>query len=432
MPRRRGRDRLGRPRRRLARRVARAEGRAHRPRPRRSGCPSSPRPRPGSSAPPTSPPTTRGSASSRPGSPTWPTPSAAGDPNPALDPGHPPGHLLARPARSRPSPSSSTGGACEAIAPEVPVAATVAVVELAGGDGAARTPTPSRDALEDAGWARGDERRPRPYAEAGRDGRPALALEGSDHVTRTHRRLARRRCVALALLAAACSEADDGGGDGGRARPRRPGRLHRRRPVGVAREARPAHPPGPGLQRQRRRGRRRVRLRPRAVEVVGRRRPAPRRRAGTRTREGPRPVIWSPAASTWGAVLNERLAAQGDAGHDRRLRVVPAHPARDRDAPPDGRGARLARGAARLRRHPRPLPGPGRAGPRTATPSGVRSSSARPTRTSPPAGCRRSSRRPTPPTARPRACRSRTSPSRPPTSSPGRSSRPSSTTATRR
>jgi Ca-activated chloride channel homolog len=30
-------------------------------------------------------------------------------------------------------------------------------------------------------------------------------------------------------------------------------------------------------------------------------------------REGPRPVIWSPAASTWGAVLNQRLADQGDA-----------------------------------------------------------------------------------------------------------------------
>jgi Ca-activated chloride channel family protein len=29
--------------------------------------------------------------------------------------------------------------------------------------------------------------------------------------------------------------------------------------------------------------------------------------------DGPRPAIWSPAASTWGAVLNERLAAEGDA-----------------------------------------------------------------------------------------------------------------------
>jgi len=29
--------------------------------------------------------------------------------------------------------------------------------------------------------------------------------------------------------------------------------------------------------------------------------------------EGPRPVIWSPAASTWGAVLNQRLEGQGDA-----------------------------------------------------------------------------------------------------------------------
>lgn len=29
--------------------------------------------------------------------------------------------------------------------------------------------------------------------------------------------------------------------------------------------------------------------------------------------EGPRPVIWSPAASTWGAILNQRLEGQGDA-----------------------------------------------------------------------------------------------------------------------
>jgi len=28
--------------------------------------------------------------------------------------------------------------------------------------------------------------------------------------------------------------------------------------------------------------------------------------------EGPRPVIWSPAASTWGTVLNQRLAAGGE------------------------------------------------------------------------------------------------------------------------
>ena len=55
------------------RRVAGAEGRAHRPRPRRSGCRSSRRRRPGSSAPPTSRPTTRASASSRPGWRTWPS-----------------------------------------------------------------------------------------------------------------------------------------------------------------------------------------------------------------------------------------------------------------------------------------------------------------------------------------------------------------------
>ncbi|OWY61865.1 hypothetical protein B7486_61500, partial [cyanobacterium TDX16] len=29
--------------------------------------------------------------------------------------------------------------------------------------------------------------------------------------------------------------------------------------------------------------------------------------------EGPRPVIWSPAASSWGAVLNQQLTDQGEA-----------------------------------------------------------------------------------------------------------------------
>ena len=147
--------------------------------------------------------------------------------------------------------------------------------------------------------------------------------------------------------------------------------------------------------------------------------------------EGPRPVIWSPAASTLGDDPQPAPRRRQRAADDRRLRVLPADPARDRHAAPDGRGARLAGGAARLRRHPRPVPGSGRAGPGRGTRSGASSGWARPTRTSPPAGSPRSSRRHTPPTARRPGSPSRTSPRPPPTTSPARSSPPSSTTATR-
>ena len=57
--------------------------------------------------------------------------------------------------------------------------------------------------------------------------------------------------------------------------------------------------------------------------------------------EGPRPVIWSPAASSWGAILNQRLADDGQAGDGRRRRLVHAHPARHRHAEADGRRPRL-------------------------------------------------------------------------------------------
>ena len=61
---------------------------------------------------------------------------------------------------------------------------------------------------------------------------------------------------------------------------------------------------------------------------------------------GEPPVIWSPAASAWAGIVNDRAGAgAGAAGH-----AVHAHAARDRHAPPDGRGAGLARAAARLRR----------------------------------------------------------------------------------
>ena len=62
--------------------------------------------------------------------------------------------------------------------------------------------------------------------------------------------------------------------------------------------------------------------------------------AGTRSAEGPRPVIWSPASSAWGAVLNQRLADDGRAGHGARGRAVHADAAGDRHARADGRRPR--------------------------------------------------------------------------------------------
>ena len=41
---------------------------------------------------------------------------------------------------------------------------------------------------------------------------------------------------------------------------------------------------------------------------------------------GPRPVIWSPASSAWGAILNYRLSDRRPAGHGaRRRQAVHAH-----------------------------------------------------------------------------------------------------------
>ena len=98
-------------------------------------------------------------------------------------------------------------------------------------------------------------------------------------------------------------------------------------------------------------------LRPGAVEVVRRGRPAARRRLG-RGGRGPRPVIWSPAATTWGAVAQPAPRRQGDAADGRRLHVVHAHAARDRHARPMAEALGWPERADRLRRHPRAVPGP--------------------------------------------------------------------------
>ena len=52
----------------------------------------------------------------------------------------------------------------------------------------------------------------------------------------------------------------------------------------------------------------------------------------SRPRTGRSPVVWSPAASSWGAILNQRLTDEGRAGDGAAVRAVHAHAARDRDA----------------------------------------------------------------------------------------------------
>ena len=127
------------------------------------------------------------------------------------------------------------------------------------------------------------------------------------------------------------------------------------------------------------------------------------RRAGTRTPKGPSPVIWSPASSAWGAIVDQRLTEAGRRADRRRGHAVHAHAARHRHARADGRGPRAtptSPSASPTSSSCRPA---ARAGPPSATPSGARSGSARPTPTSPPAGCPPSSPRATRPPARPRA-----------------------------
>ena len=118
--------------------------------------------------------------------------------------------------------------------------------------------------------------------------------------------------------------------------------------------------------------------------------------------KGPRPVIWSPASSAWGADPQPAPEPQGQDADRARGHAVHAHAARDRHAQADGRRARLPGDADRLRRHPRPgqrARGLGRV--RTSR-VGRRSASARPTRTSPRRACRRSSPSTTRRPARPR------------------------------
>jgi hypothetical protein len=82
-------------------------------------------------------------------------PSASGDPNPALTLATRPGTYSAAGAVGA-VVDALAGRGVDSIEPEVPVAATIAVVELARGDGMPDTDD-LRDALVDDGWARADE-----------------------------------------------------------------------------------------------------------------------------------------------------------------------------------------------------------------------------------------------------------------------------------
>ena len=101
------------------------------------------------------------------------------------------------------------------------------------------------------------------------------------------------------------------------------------------------------VQRQRRRGRRPLRLRPPAQRGV-RATPPTLIPEGWPNPEvnGEPPVIWSPAASAWAGIVNERAGTElAPAGTPFMLTpLVIAMPRAD------GRGARLAGGADRLRR----------------------------------------------------------------------------------
>jgi hypothetical protein len=80
--------------------------------------------------------------------------SASGDPDPALTLATRPGTYSAAGAVG-PAVEQVEGRGVGAVAPEVGVAATIAVVELTGGDGLPAT-DPARDVLEDVGWERAD------------------------------------------------------------------------------------------------------------------------------------------------------------------------------------------------------------------------------------------------------------------------------------
>jgi Ca-activated chloride channel homolog len=142
---------------------------------------------------------------------------------------------------------------------------------------------------------------------------------------------------------------------------------------------------------------------------------------------GEPPVIWSPAASAWAGIVNDRagkvLAPAGTPFMLTPLVIAMPKPMAEALGWPN---TQLGfKDLLRLAQDPQ-------GGARSVTPSGDRSASARRTPTSRPAGSTSRSPSTTRRSARRRASRWRTSPARRRSTSPPRSSRRSSTTATSR
>ena len=105
--------------------------------------------------------------------------------------------------------------------------------------------------------------------------------------------------------------------------------------------------------------------------------------------EGPPPVVWSPASSAWGAILDQRRADEGQPAMANQGTPFMNTPLVIAMPQPMAEALGWPEQAARLVRHPLARPRAPRAGRPSATPSGARSSSARRTRTSRRAASRR-------------------------------------------
>ncbi len=284
--RRRGRA-LGRPRRRDQLGTGEA-GLRRRPTPRPPACSSWPRPWPTTSTIPASPPRTSTPA----GWVTWRTP---------CPPAPPARRSSSWPSRAAP-PSGPSGPSGPTPRPwrgpprdeDLSIFYPAPHVPGLGGagprSGRGRGP-PRRRSSPVTSWRR---RSPTPAGTTVTDGEPAAVRRCPGRPPLGLGGLMTKRIVALLLFAtlaaAACSgrrqRRDGQRRDVHRGHPGRPRRLPRGRHVGVPREDRPAHRPGPDLQPLRRRGRRRVRVRPAPDQVLGPRGLAADRRL-ERGRRGP-------------------------------------------------------------------------------------------------------------------------------------------------
>ena len=137
-------------------------------------------------------------------------------------------------------------------------------------------------------------------------------------------------------------------------------------------------------------GRRPLLVRRTPAEVLRAPGPPPSTRGWDEAADGPLPVIWSPAASTWGQVVNRRLQDRGETpfvpDDFERFMLTPLVIAMPE---PMAEAAGLPREPDRVGRRPASSRSRRPGGPTSATRSTGRSGSARPTPTSRPRASRR-------------------------------------------